>query len=183
MIQASASRSNKAIEKPKVHQSQRKLKRKREDEDIAALEGRIRDFDTTSRVTTFEELPLSQATRSGLSKSHFKTLTTIQQQAIALALKGSDILAAAKTGSGKTLAFLVPVLEKLVHKRWTEYDGLGAVIVSPTRELAIQIFDVLRKVGQFHMFSAGLVIGGKSVQEEQERLGRMNILVCTPGRM
>ncbi|KAL8853976.1 MAG: hypothetical protein Q9198_010946, partial [Flavoplaca austrocitrina] len=96
---------------------------------------------------------------------------------------GSDILGAAKTGSGKTLAFLVPVLENLYRKRWTEFDGLGALILSPTRELAIQIFEVLRKIGRYHTFSAGLVIGGKSLQEERERLGRMNILVCTPGRM
>ena len=62
-------------------------------------------------------------------------------------------------------------------------DGLGALILSPTRELAIQIFEVLRKIGRYHTFSAGLVIGGKSLQEERDRLGRMNILVCTPGRM
>lgn len=100
-----------------------------------------------------------------------------------LALKGRDILGAAKTGSGKTLAFLVPVLENLYRQKWTELDGLGALIISPTRELAIQIFEVLRKIGRYHTFSAGLVIGGRSLQEERERLGRMNILVCTPGRM
>lgn len=98
-------------------------------------------------------------------------------------MKGRDILGAAKTGSGKTLAFLVPVLEKLYRAQWTEYDGLGAMIISPTRELAVQIFEVLRKIGRYHTFSAGLVIGGKSLREEAERLGRMNILVCTPGRM
>ena len=92
-------------------------------------------------------------------------------------------MGAAKTGSGKTLAFLVPVLENLYRKKWTEYDGLGALIISPTRELAMQIFEVLRKIGRYHTFSAGLVIGGRSLQEERERLGRMNILVCTPGRM
>lgn len=102
---------------------------------------------------------------------------------IPLALKGSDILGAAKTGSGKTLAFIIPVLEKLYRARWTEYHGLGALIVSPTRELAAQIFEVLRRVGRSHAFSAGLVIGGKSLKEEAERLSRMNILVCTPGRM
>lgn len=107
----------------------------------------------------------------------------MQRAAIPLALKGRDILGAAKTGSGKTLAFLVPVLEKLYHAKWTEYDGLGALIISPTRELAVQIFEVLRKIGRNHYFSAGLVIGGKSLKEEAERLGRMNILVCTPGRM
>lgn len=78
---------------------------------------------------------------------------------------------------------MVPVLEKLYRERWTEFDGLGALIISPTRELAVQIFEVLRKIGRKHAFSAGLVIGGKSLREEAERLGRMNILVCTPGRM
>jgi ATP-dependent RNA helicase DDX10/DBP4 len=110
-------------------------------------------------------------------------LTDVQSKAVPLALKGKDILGAAKTGSGKTLAFLVPVLENLYRQKWTEFDGLGALIISPTRELAIQIFEVLRKIGRHHTFSAGLIIGGRSLQEEQERLGRMNILVCTPGRM
>lgn len=93
------------------------------------------------------------------------------------------MLGAAKTGSGKTLAFLIPVLEKLYRAQWTEFDGLGALIISPTRELAVQIFQVLRKIGRYHAFSAGLVIGGKNLKEEAERLDRMNILVCTPGRM
>jgi ATP-dependent RNA helicase DDX10/DBP4 len=126
---------------------------------------------------------LSAPTQIGLDKSHFKTLTAIQSKSIPPSLKGEDILGAAKTGSGKTLAFLIPVLENLYRKRWTEYDGIGALILSPTRELAIQIFEVLRKVGRNHTFSAGLLIGGKNLQEEKDRLGRMNILVATPGRM
>lgn len=110
-------------------------------------------------------------------------MTDIQAKVIPLSLKKHDILGAARTGSGKTLAFLVPVLENLYRQKWSDLDGLGALIVSPTRELAIQIFEVLRKIGRYHTFSAGLVIGGRSLQEERERLGRMNILVCTPGRM
>ena len=159
------------------------LKRKREEENIAALDGKVKSLDSNSVITTFAELPLSQATSTSLTASHFKNLTTIQQKAIPLALQGRDILGAAKTGSGKTLAFVIPVLECLLRKKWTEYDGLGALILSPTRELAIQIFEVLRKVGRYHTFSAGLVIGGKSLREEQERLGEMNILVSTPGRL
>ena len=161
------------------------LKRKREEEDIDALSQRVADIDSKSSTPSenFLELPLSQATQDGLSASHFRTSTTIQSRTIPLALQGADILGAAKTGSGKTLAFLIPVLENLYRKRWTSYDGVGALILSPTRELAIQIFDVLRKIGRKHTFSAGLVIGGKSLQEERERLGRMNILVATPGRM
>lgn len=163
----------------------RNLKRKRDQDSVDDLNKRIAALESrpTAAPALFAELPLSQATQSGLSKSHFKTLTTIQSRAIPAALKSSDILGAAKTGSGKTLAFLIPVLENLYRKRWTEYDGLGALILSPTRELAIQIFQVLRKVGRNHTFSAGLVIGGKSLREERERLGRMNILVATPGRM
>ncbi|EXJ55257.1 hypothetical protein A1O7_08183 [Cladophialophora yegresii CBS 114405] len=166
-------------------QRPRILKRKREEEDIDTLSQRVADLDPKSSAPpeNFVEVPLSQATQDGLSASHFKTLTTIQSRTIPLALQGADILGAAKTGSGKTLAFLLPVLENLYRKRWTDYDGVGALILSPTRELAIQIFEVLRKVGRNHMFSAGLVIGGKSLQEERERLGRMNILVATPGRM
>ena len=168
----------------KTKSPSRPLKRKREDEDISALDQRVQDLNPKeNEIKTFPDLPLSRPTASGLEASHFKNLTDIQQKAVPLALKGSDILGAAKTGSGKTLAFLVPVLENLYRKRWTELDGLGALIISPTRELAIQIFEVLRKIGRHHTFSAGLVIGGKSLQEERERLGRMNILVCTPGRM
>lgn len=159
-------------------------KRKREGPDIETLNQRVQDLNPIEDAfTSFTDLPLSQPTSSGLSASHFKTLTDIQQKAIPLALQGSDILGAAKTGSGKTLAFLIPVLENLYRRRWTDPDGLGALILSPTRELAIQIFEVLRKIGRYHTFSAGLVIGGKSLHEERERLGRMNILVCTPGRM
>ncbi|CAF9903559.1 MAG: ATP-dependent RNA helicase dbp4 [Gomphillus americanus] len=175
-------RSSKKGPKPQ-HQNARSLKRKRQEEDHADLETKVQAIDLAAPITNFVDLPLSKATAAGLADSHFKTLTAIQQKGIPIALKGSDILGAAKTGSGKTLAFLVPVLEKLVLKKWTEFDGLGALIMSPTRELAIQIFEVLRKIGRYHSFSAGLVIGGKSLQEERERLGRMNILVCTPGRM
>ena len=164
--------------------SMRGLKRKRvePEEEAADLKNRVDDFDV-SQPESFSDLPISTSTQSGLDASHFKTLTLIQSKAIPKALKGNDILGAAKTGSGKTLAFLVPVLENLHRKNWTDEDGLGALILSPTRELALQIFEVLRKVGCNHTFSAGLVIGGKSLKDERERMGRMNILVATPGRM
>ncbi|KAF4339860.1 ATP-dependent RNA helicase DBP4 [Fusarium beomiforme] len=163
---------------------QRQQKRKREQEDLQQLEQRVNDLDPKSdEIKNFSHLPLSVPTANGLEASHFQVLTDVQAHAVPLALKGKDVMGAAKTGSGKTLAFIVPVLEKLYRAQWTEYDGLGALIISPTRELAVQIFEVLRKVGRNHVFSAGLVIGGKSLKEEAERLDRMNILVCTPGRM
>ncbi|KAI2628340.1 ATP-dependent RNA helicase DBP4 [Xylaria nigripes] len=163
---------------------QQQNQNQKQDESLEQLQDSVDQFDPkTADTTKFSNLPLSSPTTSGIEASHFQTPTDIQARAIPAALKGHDILGAAKTGSGKTLAFLVPVLEKLYRARWTEYDGLGALIISPTRELAVQTFQVLTKIGRFHSFSAGLVIGGKSLKEEAERLGRMSILVCTPGRM
>ncbi|KAI4265621.1 MAG: hypothetical protein L6R35_007078, partial [Caloplaca aegaea] len=176
--------SGKRKRSPPARPQQRIVKRKKDDENLEELIQQVHSLDPKeTEVKAFDDLPFSQPTATGLKASHFKNLTDIQRIALPLALKGLDILGAAKTGSGKTLAFLIPVLENLYRKKWTELDGLGALILSPTRELAIQIFEVLRKIGRYHTFSAGLVIGGKSLQEESERLGRMNILVCTPGRM
>ncbi|KKY35813.1 putative atp-dependent rna helicase dbp4 [Diaporthe ampelina] len=159
------------------------LKRKREAEDHDRLKKAIDELDPKSPVTNFADLPLCEATASGIKAAHFETLTDVQARAVPLALKGHDLLAAAKTGSGKTLAFLIPVLEKLYHARWTPRDGLGALIISPTRELAVQIFGVLRKIGCYHGFSAGAIFGGNDLKEEADRIHRINILVCTPGRM
>ncbi|OAA76524.1 ATP-dependent RNA helicase DBP4 [Akanthomyces lecanii RCEF 1005] len=162
----------------------RHQKRKRDHYDLTTLEEAIRELDPkNTEIKNFSDLPLSRATTKGLSATHFQTLTDVQARAIPLALQNKDILGAAKTGSGKTLAFLVPLLEKLHRAQWTEHDGLGALVISPTRELAVQIFEVLRKIGRYHSFSAGLIIGGKNLKEEADRLTRMNILVCTPGRM
>lgn len=132
----------------------------------------------------FESLPLSIKTLESLTDNSFDICTEIQAAAIPHALAGRDILGAAKTGSGKTLAFVIPVLELLFRERWSREDGLAALIISPTRELAMQIFDVLRLVGKRHDFSAGLVTGGKKeYEDEQARIIGMNILVATPGRL
>lgn len=75
-------------------------------------------------------------------------------------------------------------MEKLYRARWGPEDGVGSIILSPTRELAGQIFDVLKSVGKYHNFSAGLLIGGrKEVDIEKEHVNSLNILVCTPGRL
>ncbi|KAH8839401.1 ATP-dependent RNA helicase dbp4 [Pyricularia oryzae] len=169
---------------PTSHKKEVKsLKRKRGQEELSTLRKAIDEFDVKSTPKAFAELPLSEPTAKGVRDSHFETLTDIQARAIPLALKGRDILGAAKTGSGKTLAFLVPLLEKLYREQWTQEAKLGALVLSPTRELAVQTFQVLRKIGRHHLFSAGLVIGGKSVREEAEALSRMNILIGTPGRI
>ncbi|OCK82631.1 DEAD-domain-containing protein [Lepidopterella palustris CBS 459.81] len=160
-------------------------KRKRDDVDVEKLEQAVTNLDPKADFKNFADLPLSDATKAGLKACHFAVLTDIQAKAIPRALKGEDILGAAKTGSGKTLAFIIPVLENLYRAQCVGADaGLSAMVISPTRDLAVQIFEVLYKLGRKgHLFSAGLIIGGKSLMEEQNALVRMNIVVCTPGRI
>lgn len=164
-------------------------KRSTGEEELQQLEARCKEIldakgkQPEGAFKRFDQLPLSTKTQVGLKKASFIETTDIQAKSLPLSLAGKDILGAARTGSGKTLAFLLPVLERLYRLKWGPSDGLGALVLSPTRELAIQIFEVLRKIGGSHSFSAGLVIGGKDVKVERDRLSRMNILVATPGRL
>ena len=93
----------------------------------------------SKEVKSFRDLPLSSNTQKGLAESGFSEPTEIQRESISLALRGLDVLGAAKTGSGKTLAFIIPLLERLFTLRWSRIDGLGAIVITPTRELAYQV--------------------------------------------
>ena len=134
-------------------------------------------------VRKFKDMPLSTPTQRGLAAARFKELTAIQRATIPHALCGRDVLGAAKTGSGKTLAFVIPVLEILFRQKWGRQDGLGGLVIAPTRELAMQIFKQLVDAGSYHTLSAGLLIGGKNVKEEKDTVNKMNLLVATPGRL
>uniref|UniRef100_A0A1J3HR73 ATP-dependent RNA helicase n=1 Tax=Noccaea caerulescens TaxID=107243 RepID=A0A1J3HR73_NOCCA len=141
-------------------------------------------FSRYAGVRKFSQLPISDKTKRGLKDAKFVDMTDVQRAAVPHALCGRDILGAARTGSGKTLAFVIPILEKLHRERWSPEDGVGCIIISPTRELAAQTFSVLNKVGKYHKFSAGLLIGGREgIDVEKERVNDMNILVCAPGRL
>eukprot|EP01069_Polyplicarium_translucidae_P004114 Polyplicarium_translucidae@DN2497_c0_g1_i3.p1 len=131
----------------------------------------------------FEDFPISRRTANGLSEHNYIKPTEIQAMAIPPGLLGRDLVGQSKTGSGKTIAFLVPVVENLYRERWSKDDGLGALILSPTRELATQIFSVITRMGKQHDFCAGCIFGGKSVRDEERTIGSINILVATPGRL
>ncbi|XP_029655081.2 probable ATP-dependent RNA helicase DDX10 [Octopus sinensis] len=118
---------------------------------------------TTGNIQHFSNIPISSKTLKGLESAGYTTVTEIQREAIIPALRGNDILAAAKTGSGKTLAFLIPILEHLFVRKVSPYDGTIALVITPTRELALQIYRVLEKINSEHIFSIGLLIGGKIV--------------------
>ncbi|KAI8815436.1 P-loop containing nucleoside triphosphate hydrolase protein [Cladochytrium replicatum] len=181
---------NKKASKQKSASQKRREKRTSEDAELARIEKQCEQMNSILTVLQssrrFAELPISQPTLKGLTQASFVEMTDIQLASLPHALTKRDILGAAKTGSGKTLAFLIPIFETLYRSKWTALDGLGAIVISPTRELALQIFDALRSVGRYHSFSAGLLIGGrggKDVKTEKERVGKLNILICTPGRL
>ncbi|KAG4075726.1 hypothetical protein HA402_003551 [Bradysia odoriphaga] len=173
--------TNKSKKKFKQFRVQPK-KSVKEDDEIKELQSRYESIDV-GNITLFKDLPLSLKTVAGLKNGRYFKPTEIQRQAIGYALKGRDVLGAAVTGSGKTLAFLIPVMENLFLKKWSRTDGIGAIIISPTRELAYQIFETLKKVGVQHDFSAGLIIGGKNLKFERSRMDQCNIIICTPGRL
>lgn len=114
----------------------------------------------------------------------FSKMTEIQARGIPPLLAGRDVLGAAKTGSGKTLAFLIPAIEMLYSLKFKPRNGTGVVVVSPTRELALQIFGVARELMEHHSQTFGIVIGGANRGAEATKLIKgVNMLIATPGRL
>ncbi|GFF22727.1 ATP-dependent RNA helicase has1 [Aspergillus lentulus] len=132
----------------------------------------------------FTELGLSEKTLKAINDMGFDTMTEIQRRTIPPLLAGRDVLGAAKTGSGKTLSFLIPAVEMLSALRFKPRNGTGVLVVSPTRELALQIFGVARELCQYHSQTYGIVIGGANRRAEAEKLMKgVNLLIATPGRL
>ena len=110
----------------------------------------------------FSELPIGDKTKNALKLMGFEFMTQIQAKSIPECLGGADLVGAAKTGSGKTLAFVIPIVELLMKVEFTRKQGTGAIIISPTRELSLQIYGVLRDLMEHaaHIQTHGLVMGG-----------------------
>jgi len=130
-------------------------------------------------------LKVSENTLNAIGAMGFERMTEIQAKAIPKLLDGKDMVAAAKTGSGKTLAFLIPTVELLQNVKFKSRNGTGAIILTPTRELAIQIYGVCKELmEEFHTQTYGIVIGGADKKSEAGRLEKgVNVLVATPGRL
>src|SRR5688572_19841133 len=132
---------------------------------------------------TFKELNLSSAVMKALDEKGYKDPTLIQQQAIPQILSGHDILGSAVTGSGKTAAFCIPILENLASKPKSN-QGIRALVLTPTRELAIQVSDNLKFYGKHLSLRSAVVFGGvPQVNQVREIRRGVDILVATPGRL
>ncbi|XP_050068810.1 probable ATP-dependent RNA helicase DDX10 [Anopheles maculipalpis] len=174
------------FQQPKLKRSKLYLSVSEEEEEIKTLRQQYGAETTRGSTETFDkfsDFPLSRKTLAGLNDAEYTKPTVVQRESIFPALCGKDIVAAAKTGSGKTLAFLIPILERLFVEKWTRMDGLGALVITPTRELATQIYETAAQVGKHHDFTVGLLIGGQNLKLERNRLHNLNIIIGTPGRL
>jgi len=130
-------------------------------------------------VTSFTELKLSDKSLHALARAGFELPTPIQAQAIPPALAGRDVIGTAATGTGKTAAFLLPIIERLAGK-----TGTRALVLAPTRELALQIGGELERFGKARHVRGAVVIGGVGMaQQAQAFRDRREVIVATPGRL
>ncbi|XP_066279062.1 ATP-dependent RNA helicase DDX18-like isoform X1 [Branchiostoma lanceolatum] len=143
----------------------------------------IRGPVTDVPFSTLEE-KVCEPTLKGVADMTFTCMTEIQAKSIPPLLEGRDILAAAKTGSGKTLAFLIPAVELMYKLKFMPRNGTGVIVLSPTRELAMQTYGVLKELLKYHCHTYGLIMGGTSRSSEADKLAKgINIVVATPGRL
>ena len=128
---------------------------------------------------SFSSLGLSSESQAALARAGYRVPTPIQAKAIPLALAGKDVIGCAATGTGKTAAFVLPLVEHLAGKQ-----GIRALVLAPTRELAIQIDEHAARFGRARGVRTALLIGGVSIGPQQMALhSRPQLIIATPGRL
>ena len=151
------------------------------DSPYPATPGQAPEFLTQTR---FEELNLPEILLKGLSESGFNRCSPIQAQVLPVSLTGRDVAGQAKTGTGKTAAFLVTIFSRLLALASEDRKLPSSLIVAPTRELALQIYEEAQKIGRYMDFRFALVVGGIDYQKQANLLKEgVDIVVCTPGRI
>jgi ATP-dependent RNA helicase RhlE len=131
-------------------------------------------------IPNFSELPISKYLQERLFANNFHTPTPVQSNAIPAAVSGRDLLATAQTGTGKTLAFLLPIADRLLTVR---SEGVHALVLVPTRELAIQVQQQYEQLRGKKLRAAALAIGGESERQQIAALRTANLVIATPGRL
>ena len=133
-------------------------------------------------MKSFSELSLSAPLKSNLAKHGFAELTPVQAQAIEPALAGRDLVATAPTGTGKTLAFVLPIIHMI--SKQPSHSGIRALILSPTRELAIQSSETFAKMAMGTGVRAAVAVGGLNERPQLQSMRRgAQALIATPGRL
>jgi ATP-dependent RNA helicase DDX27 len=137
---------------------------------------------STSSASTFQSFSLSRPILRGIASIGFTTPTPIQHKTIPVALRGVDVVGGAVTGSGKTAAFIIPILERLLY-RPRKVPTSRVAILMPTRELAVQCFNVATKLASYTDITFCQLVGGFSLREQEMVLKkRPDVIIATPGR-
>src|SRR5215471_10007112 len=132
-------------------------------------------------MQSFSELTISPSLKERLAAARFSMPTPVQAATIPQALEGKDVLATAQTGTGKTLAFLIPVIERLLQ---VHTKGIAALVLVPTRELAIQVVEQYNLLRGRQLPQAACVVGGLSEGGQLSAIRRgARLVVATPGRL
>jgi len=134
---------------------------------------------------SFEELGLDARLLKAVNNSGFKEPTEVQKRTIPLALSGRDVMACAQTGTGKTAAFVLPILQRLLNRpSGKRGNGPRALILTPTRELALQVNEAIAEFGRNVKLTTGTLVGGMSYGPQFRMLRKpLDLLVATPGRL
>ncbi|UZR96522.1 DEAD/DEAH box helicase [Chondrinema litorale] len=133
---------------------------------------------------SFEKLGLSEALLKAISKKGYTTPSPIQEQAIPAILEGKDVLASAQTGTGKTAGFTLPLLQRLSDKANRKFRPIRGLILTPTRELAAQVFTNVKEYSEFLDLRSAVIYGGVNQNPQVNAINRgVDILVATPGRL
>ncbi len=133
---------------------------------------------------SFAKLGLSDALSNAVSELGYQKPTSIQTKAIPVILQGQDLIAAAQTGTGKTASFVLPILEKLQKGQTQKKKRVRALILVPTRELAIQVADKVQQYGKHTQLTSLAMYGGVDEKAQKEALiAGVDVLVATPGRL
>ncbi|GAA5941383.1 hypothetical protein JCM3775_004912 [Rhodotorula graminis] len=143
-------------------------------------------FSTTRFADFVQQGLISQATARGIAQGGYEYCTEVQAQTLPVCLTGVDVLAQARTGTGKTLAFLIPSIENLLRAPTQPPKGaISVLVLSPTRELAIQIEESAKTLLSGTQFKVQHVVGGTNMNAETKRLNneRCDFLIATPGRL
>ncbi|MFV1997528.1 MAG: DEAD/DEAH box helicase [Acidiferrobacterales bacterium] len=135
-------------------------------------------------IVLFKELNIDDKLLKAVEASGFSEPTEIQRQAIPVVLSGRDLMASAQTGTGKTAAFVLPALQKLLKPSDSRSKGPRVLVLTPTRELAMQVNDNIRQFSKFMKFTNGTVVGGMPYPPQMKMLRNpLDLLVATPGRL
>lgn len=133
---------------------------------------------------SFTQLGLNEALIKSVAELGYQTPTIIQKQAIPVILKGQDLIAAAQTGTGKTASFVLPILDRLIQGQTQRKKRIRALILVPTRELAIQVADNVKQYAQYTPLTSLAMYGGVDEQaQKQQLIEGVDVLVATPGRL